>query len=171
MVGFEWGKQDLSVDGKGNHQQQQHAPHNNGSSGHNQPKVGNVLITMLDAFDLPNSITCKVEHCCLCTNSLASTTESQTRQACRQIMQFGVDPEQLYADGRSYDTETVIADCDISACSSVNLASQGPSPAHPRSQKPNLSDCTEPDVCSRHTPQMGLQRMAGCPQSSGRGKK
>jgi len=29
----------------------------------------------------------------------------------------------------------------------------------------------EPDVCSRHTPQMGLQRMAGCPQSSGRGKK
>ncbi|DBA93500.1 hypothetical protein WJX82_005630 [Trebouxia sp. C0006] len=39
MVGFEWGKQDLSVNGKGNHQQQQHTPHNNGSSSHRQPKA------------------------------------------------------------------------------------------------------------------------------------
>lgn len=137
MVGFEWGKEDLSVNGKGNQQQQQHTPHNNGSSGHHQPKVGNVLSTMLHAVDLPNSITCKVEHCCLCTSSLA--TESQTRQACRQILQFDVDPEQLYADGQSYVTETVIADCDVNACSSVILASQGPSPAHPRSQNAILS--------------------------------
>ncbi len=135
MVGFEWGKQDLSVNGKGNQQQQQHTPHNNGSSGHHQPKVGNVLSMMLHAVDLPNSITCKVEHCCLCTSSLAS--ESQTRQACRQILQLDVDPQQLCADGNSYVTETVIADCDVSACSSVILASQGPSPAHPQSKKPS----------------------------------
>lgn len=71
MVGFEWGKQDLSVNGKGNQQHQQHTPHNNGSSGHHQPKVGSVLSMMLHAVDLPNSITRKVEHCCLCTSSLA----------------------------------------------------------------------------------------------------
>ena len=46
MVGFEWGKQDLSVNGKGNQQQQQHTPHNNGSSGDYQPKVGIVLSVM-----------------------------------------------------------------------------------------------------------------------------
>jgi hypothetical protein len=46
MVGFEWGKEDLSVNGKGNQQQQQHTPHNNGSSGDYQPKVGIVLSVM-----------------------------------------------------------------------------------------------------------------------------
>ena len=60
MVGFEWGKQDLSVNGKGNHQQQQHTLHNNGSSSHRQPKVGNVLSMTLHAVDLPSSITCKL---------------------------------------------------------------------------------------------------------------
>ena len=95
MVGFEWGKQDLSVNGKGNQQQQQHTPHHNGSSSDHQSQVGNVLSMMLRAIDFLNSITCKVEHCCLCTSSLASATESQTGQACRQILQFNVDPEQL----------------------------------------------------------------------------
>ncbi len=143
MVGFEWGKQDLSVNGKGSQQQeQQHAPLNNGSSGHHQPDVSSVLSMMLHAVDVPNSITCKVEHCCLCTSSLASEPlqlSPQTRQACRQVSQVYVDPEQLHADGNFDVTETVIADCDVSACSSVILTSQGPSPAHPHSQITILS--------------------------------
>ena len=94
MVGFEWGKQDLSVHGNGTQQQQQPS-HSNGSNGHHEqhtPKVQRVAGRALSVCScwptVPNHSQCYLQDCILHGMAKHYTGLSSLGLACVAVWLF-----------------------------------------------------------------------------------